>query len=50
MSEHTLDLKARPAACSCGGWKAAGSPTFVRARHAVHVQDVTTAETQKDTP
>ncbi len=39
MSErHDLDLTVRPAACSCGGARFAGSPTFVRRRHAAHVE------------
>lgn len=37
---HELDEKARPAACSCGGFSAAGSPTFVLRRFIVHLQDV----------
>lgn len=37
MPEHVLDMKARPAACSCGKAKFAGSPTWVRVRHKAHV-------------
>jgi hypothetical protein len=36
--EHVLDTSVRPAACSCGKAKYAGSPKFVRERHAVHVE------------
>jgi hypothetical protein len=35
---HVLDTDARPAACSCGEIYA-GSPSFVRDRHARHVRD-----------
>lgn len=40
--EHVLDTSARPAACSCGKARFAGSPTFVRTRHALHVAEATT--------
>lgn len=38
--DHRLDLTVRPAACSCGHARFAGSPTFVRRRHAAHVREV----------
>lgn len=38
-SAHVLEVTVRPAACSCGKAKYAGSPTFIRERHAVHVED-----------
>lgn len=36
---HELDTTVRPASCSCGRAKFAGSPTFVRRRHAAHVEE-----------
>lgn len=39
LDGHELDTTVRPAACSCGRAKFAGSPTFVRRRHAAHVEE-----------
>lgn len=39
-ADHVLDTTVRPAACTCGRAQYAGSPTFVRERHAVHLEDV----------
>ena len=36
---HELNEEARPAACSCGGFQAVGSPDFVLRRFIVHLQD-----------
>lgn len=38
---HVLDTTVRPSACSCGKARFAGSPTWVRRRHAEHVEEAT---------
>lgn len=38
-AEHCLDLTKRPPGCSCGRAQYVGSPTFVRKRHAEHVDE-----------
>lgn len=42
-AEHVLDTSVRPAACSCGTARFAGSPTFIRERHVVHVEEASDA-------
>lgn len=40
MIGHGLNEEVRPPACTCGGFQAAGSNTFVLRQFIAHLQDV----------